>query len=207
MQKDKLVEQFKRFPGIGPKQAERFVYFMMKQNNIWTDNFINNIKELKQKSIKCELCSRYSFNEMFDTNNHICNICHDENRDSSTMLIVEKEMDVDSIEKSGIYNGVYFVLGGHLPFLAKDAKEYINIEALTKRIISKIKEDNLKEIIFALPVNDEGDNEMQYIKKVIGQIVGIEKVKISNLARGVSTGLEMEYVDHDTFMYAFNARQ
>ncbi len=205
MYKDRLVEQFRKFPGIGPKQAERFVYFMMKQNNTFIDNYVQNIRELKSNSIKCTQCERYSTQSFHKSN--VCDICSDENRDSETMMIVEKELDIDSIEKAGIYNGVYFTLGGHLPFLATDPKEYINIEQLTKRVISKIKNENLKEIIFALPVNDEGDNEMDYIKKILAQIVGMDKIKISTLARGVSTGLEMEYVDHDTFMNAFNARK
>lgn len=208
MHKDRLVEQFRRFPGIGPKQAERFVYFLMKQNQNFLDNFIINIRELKQYSIKCIECERHTY---LNTHNphekHICNICSDENRDHSTIMIVEKELDIDSIEKAGVYSGLYFVLGGHLPFLAQDPREHIAIESLTKRVLTKIKDETLHEVIFALPVNDEGDNEMQYIKKVLGQVVGIDKVKMSTLARGVSTGLEMEYVDHDTFMYAFNARK
>ena len=205
MYKDRLVEQFRKFPGIGPKQAERFVYFMMKQNKAFIESYIFNIKELKSSSIKCSECERYSTRNT-DTST-LCNICSDNNREHNIIMIVEKELDVDSIEKAGIYSGVYFVLGGHLPFLASDPKEHINIESLTRNIIQKIKADNLKEIIFALPVNDEGDNEMEYIKKILAQIVGIDKIKISTLARGVSTGLEMEYVDHDTFMNAFNSRK
>ncbi len=204
MHKEKLLEQFRRFPGIGPKQAERFVYFLMKQNNNFIENIVDNIKNLKVNSIKCIECERYSTKNF--ENQNICNICSDQNRNHEFIMIVEKEMDVDSIEKSNIYDGVYFVLGGHLPFLAADPKTFINIESLTKKIIQKTKDNTLKEIIFALPVNDEGDNEMQYIKKVLSQIVGIEKIKISTLARGVSTGLEMEYVDHNTFKHAYNSR-
>ena len=204
MYKDKLIEQFKKFPGIGPKQAERFVYFLMKQNTAFVDNYIQNIRDLKANSIKCPECERYSTRNY--NNSELCDICSNQNRDSSTIMIVEKELDVDSIERSGVYSGIYFILGGHLPFLATDPKEYINIESLTRKLISKIKNNNLSEIVFALPVNDEGDNEMEYIRKVITQIVGMDKVKISTLARGVSTGLEMEYVDHDTFMNAYNSR-
>ena len=204
MNKDRLIEQFRKFPGIGPKQAERFVYFMMKQNNTFVDSFVQNIRELKANSIKCKECERYSTSNYNKSN--ICDICSDENRQHDIMMIVEKELDVDSIEKTGVYNGIYFVLGGHLPFLATDPKEYIAIESLTKRVLAKIKNNTLKEIIFALPVNDEGDNEMLYIKKILTQIVGIDSVRVRALARGVSTGLEMEYVDHDTFMHAFNAR-
>jgi recombination protein RecR len=122
------------------------------------------------------------------------------------LMIVEKELDVDSIEKSGLYDGLYFILGGHLPYIADNPRDYINVEELAKLIIEKIKSETLEEIIFALPVNEEGDNEMEYLKGILKQIVGIESIKITHLARGVSTGLEMEYVDKDTFRNAFTLR-
>jgi recombination protein RecR len=206
MPREKLVEQFKKFPGIGQKQAERFAYYIMKQNNSFIENFIQNIKDLKHSSIKCESCNRFATQNKAH-NNNLCDICSNQNRNHSIVMILEKELDIDAIEKSKIYEGVYFVLGGHLPFLAKDAKEHIDIEGLVKKIINKIKDNTLEEIIFALPVNDEGDQEQEYIKKTLMQIVGIEKIKMSQLARGVSTGLEMEYVDHDTFMYAYKSRK
>jgi recombination protein RecR len=134
------------------------------------------------------------------------------------MLIVEKELDVNAIEKTSEYNGVYFVTGGKLPFLVDDPREYIRIRELVDIIRKKLDVDDnnleenkeskkLKEIIFALPANDEGDNQVEYIKKTIIQIVGMENVNISMLARGVSTGLEMEYIDHDTFKSAFSFRK
>jgi recombination protein RecR len=204
MHKDKLIENFRKFPGIGPKQAERFAYFVMKQNKAWVNDFINNINNLRATSMQCNECMRFSTST---NNSNLCDICSNPNRNGRLIMIVEKELDVDSIERGGVYEGIYFVLGGHLPFLASDPKEHINIEALTRKLIARLKDSNLDEIIFALPVNDEGDNEMEYIRKVISQIVGIDKVKISNLARGVSTGLEMEYIDKDTFKFAFESRK
>ena len=121
-------------------------------------------------------------------------------------MLLEKELDIDAIERTGEYVGRYFVLGGRLPFLADNPKEHIRIQELVSYIIALLKENKLEELIFALPVNDEGENTTEYIQKTIAQIVGIDKVKISHLARGVSTGLEMEYIDKDTFKYAFNSR-
>jgi recombination protein RecR len=204
--KNKLIEYFQKFPGIGPKQAQRFVYFLMKQNKRYIDDLTKNIESLKQNSFECIECHAFYSIEKQNKNN-ICNICGSENRDKSQIIIVEKELDVDAIEKTNEYNGTYFVMGGRLPFLSANPTENIKIRELVEKIRRQLDLHNLTEIIFALPATDEGDYEMEYIRKTISQIVGIKEVKISSLARGVSTGLEMEYVDHDTFKNAFSGRK
>lgn len=204
--KNKLIEYFQKFPGIGPKQAQRFVYFLMKQNKGYIDTLVKNIESLKQNSFECRECHAYYSLERQNKDN-ICYICGGENRDKSQIIIVEKELDVDAIEKTNEYNGTYFVMGGKLPFLSANPTENIKIRELVDKIRKQLDVNNLSEIIFALPATDEGDYEMEYIKKTITQIVGIKDVKISQLARGVSTGLEMEYVDHDTFKNAFSGRK
>ncbi len=218
--KDSLIADFQRLPGIGPKQAERFAYYLMKQNKNFIESLSKNILNIKLNSSQCAEC--YSFFSNTNVNaekNKLCSICSDESRDKKIVLIVEKELDVNAIEKTSEYNGVYFVTGGKLPFLIDDPREHIRIrelvEILRKKIDTRIEKQenseeksvNLSEIIFALPANDEGDNQVEYIKKTIAQVVGMDTVKISMLARGVSTGLEMEYIDHDTFKSAFSFRK
>lgn len=217
--KDSLINDFQRLPGIGPKQAERFAYYLMKQNKAFIESLSKNILNIKLNSSQCVECfSYFSNSHNKESQNNLCNICSDESRNRSIMLIVEKELDVNAIEKTSEYNGVYFVTGGKLPFLVDDPREYIRIRELVDIIRKKLDVDDdnleenkeskkLKEIIFALPANDEGDNQVEYIKKTITQIVGMENVNISMLARGVSTGLEMEYIDHDTFKSAFSFRK
>jgi len=216
-QKEKIVELFTKFPGIGPKQAQRFAYFLMKQNKGFIDNFSSSLQNLKNNSRQCVEClAWFSLDQVKDTN--LCHICSSESRDKSQIIIVEKELDIDAIEKTSEYAGVYFVMGGKLPFLASDPREHIRIRELVQHLTDKLQKEDVKseengkkkrvrEIIFALPVTDEGDYEMDYIKKTITQIVGMSDVKMSKLARGVSTGLEMEYIDHDTFKNAFSARE
>jgi recombination protein RecR len=204
--KDSLIQSFQRFPGIGPKQAERFTYFIMKQNKTFIDKILNDIASVRSGSRECELCYMW-YSDKNNFENKRCYICTDNTRDTSIVLIVEKELDVNAVEKTSEYNGVYFVTGGKLPFLVEDPKEHIRIRELVETLRLKLDNNNLTEIIFALPANDEGDNQMNYIKKIVSQIVGIDKVLISTLARGVSTGLEMEYIDHDTFKSAFNFRK
>ena len=203
--KANVISLFEKLPGIGHKQAERFYYFMVRQNKRYINDLVQSLNIIKDNSNKCINCNAYySITELKD--NNLCVICADNNRDKSILMIIEKEMDINAIERTGEYNGLYFIIGGKLSQMIKDPKDHINIEELVKKIISDIKDDSLKEIIFALPVNDEGDYEEGYIRKVISQIVGIDKIKLSKLARGVSTGLEMEYVDRDTFKEAYNRR-
>lgn len=210
--KDSLINDFQRLPGIGPKQAERFAYYLMKQNKAFIESLSKNILNIKLNSSQCTDCfSFFSNSHNKESKNYLCNICSDESRNRSIVLIVEKELDVNAIEKTSEYNGVYFVTGGKLPFLIDDPREYIRIRELVDIIRRKLdaeeEQNKIKEIIFALPANDEGDNQVEYIKKTITQIVGIQDVNISMLARGVSTGLEMEYIDHDTFKSAFSFRK
>jgi recombination protein RecR len=207
--KQNIIEILQRFPGIGPKQAERFYYFLVKQNKTFIDNFKINLDAIKLNSFRCESCySFFTLDNIENNNKHnrLCHICADNNRDINKLLIVEKEMDQNAIEYTSEYNGLYFVMGGKLPTIVKDPREHIRIIELVEKVSNKIIDNTLEEIIFALPATSEGELEMNYIKKTISQIPNIDKINITMLARGVSTGLEMEYVDRDTFKNAFERR-
>ncbi|MBP9765948.1 MAG: recombination protein RecR [Candidatus Pacebacteria bacterium] len=206
---EKLQELFLRFPGIGPKQAARFVYFLLRQKEDYKVELSRNIEMLKDSSHICESCLRV-FSKSKNKEKKICIICEDENRDKASLMIVVKELDIDAIEKTNFYNGKYFVLGSVLPFLTENPKEIINIRELVNKIHQNIQNEKeemkIKEIVFALPATDEGENTINYLKKTLSQIVGIENTKMSTLARGLSTGLDIEYVDKNTFKEAFNHR-
>ena len=206
---EKLQELFLKFPGIGPKQAARFVYFLLRQKESYKSELAKNIEMLKDSSHICEYCLRV-FSKIKNQEKRLCSICENESRDKKSLMIVVKELDIDAIEKTGFYSGKYFVLGSILPFLTEKPTEVINIRELVSLIHSNLqtedKENILKEIVFALPATDEGENTINYLKKTLSQIVGIENVKMSTLARGLSTGLDIEYVDKNTFKEAFNHR-
>lgn len=121
-------------------------------------------------------------------------------------MIVEKELDLDAVEKTGSYNGLYFIIGGLVPPLTEKPSELIRIKELTSHIHTALEEKSLTEVIFALPVTDYGDTTTEYIEKTIKQIVGIDKVTLTKLARGLSSGLELEYVDRATFTSALERR-
>jgi recombination protein RecR len=203
---DRLAELFMRFPGIGPKQAKRFVYYLLREHSHFKEQLIKALEELKFTGKQCEMCFRYFGDKNPESKRTKCEICADESRDQGELMILEKELDMDAVEKTGSYRGLYFILGGLVPPLAEKPSEIIRIRELTARVHASLEEENIKEIIFALPVTDYGDTTTEYVEKTIKQIVGIEKVKLSHLARGLSSGLELEYVDKNTFSSAFERR-
>jgi recombination protein RecR len=202
---DKLSELFMRFPGIGPKQAKRFVYFLLREHSQYKEQLIKALEDLKFTGKQCERCYRF-YGDAHNTGKSLCDICASVGRDSSVLMVVEKELDLDAIEKTSSYNGLYFILGGLVPPLTDKPTEVIRIRELTSLIHSLLASGTIQEIIFALPVTDYGDNTQEYVQKTVKQIVGIDKVRLSNLARGLSSGLEIEYVDKDTFTSALERR-
>lgn len=196
-----------RFPGIGPKQAKRFVYFLLREHSHFKTELIRALEELKFTGKQCELCFRYFGDKNPDSTTTKCSICEDESRDTGTIMLLEKELDMDAVEKTGAYNGRYFILGGLVPPLTEKPSELIRIRELTSRIHTSIQNETIKEIVFALPVTDYGDTTKEYVEKTLKQIVGIDAVTFSMLARGLSSGLELEYVDKSTFSSAFERRQ
>jgi len=200
---EKLTELFKEFPGIGERQARRFVYFLMFKNSGYTDNLTKLIAELKKEISQCNECFRFFINKK---ENKICNICSDINIDNSTIMIIEKDSDLESILKSRIYHGKYFVLGGLVPIVEKNTKNRVRVEEL----ISKIKKDSkngLKEIILAFSLNPQGDHTDFYIRNEIQNLADSLNIKISSLGRGLSTGTELEYSDNETIKNALKNRQ
>ncbi len=203
---DRLTELFMRFPGIGPKQAKRFVYFLLREHSHYKEQLIKALEELKFTGKQCQKCYRFFGDKNAQTAKIFCDICDNDSRDQSQLMIVEKELDLDAVEKTGSYNGLYFILGGLVPPLTDKPSELIRIRELTNRIHAAIEDGSLTEVIFALPVTDYGDTTTEYVEKTIKQIVGIDKVTLSHLARGLSSGLELEYVDRDTFKSALERR-
>jgi recombination protein RecR len=204
---DRLAELFMRFPGIGPKQAKRFVYYLLREHSHFKEQLIRALEELKFTGKQCAMCFRYFGDKNPHGQKTKCDICEDESRDHTVLMLLEKELDMDAIEKTGSYHGVYFILGGLVPPLTEKPSEIIRIRELTSRVHASLEREELKEVIFALPVTDYGDTTKEYVERTLKQIVGIEQVKLSNLARGLSSGLELEYVDKDTFSSALERRQ
>lgn len=197
----KLIELFKEFPGIGPRQAKRFVYFLLNKNPAYANDLAGLIKEVRSTVHSCNTCFRFFPNG----NSSSCPTCRDTSRDRTSLMIVSHDVDFENIEKTHFYNGYYFILGGTVPILEKNPENRIRQKELLDTVEKKIKE-GLKEIIIALNYNPEGENTLSYLKDLLS-MTPYNTVKISTLGRGLSTGTELEYSDSDTIKNALKNRQ
>ncbi len=200
----KLAEYFEKLPGIGPRQARRFVYALLKKDTDFINSFSKLISNLKKETISCQECQRY-----FETKNGntICLICNNLNRNKNTLLVIEKDVDLNNIEKAGFYNGLYFVLGGLVPPIGADLPEEVKMRELFEKVKKDSTLKNLKEIILAFSATPEGENTANYTTKILEPITEKFPVKISRLGRGLSTGTELEYSDKETITNALKNRK
>jgi recombination protein RecR len=201
---NKLTELFSKFPGIGPRQAKRFVYFLLTRNSAYLEELSRLLLELKKEVSTCESCMKFFSNSLH--NIKICDICGNQNRQNAMLMIVERDADFENIEKSKIYEGKYFILGGKVPILEKHPEQRVRAQELVNTVSERAKNDVLKEIILALPINPDGENTEQYVKKLLSPIAEKYNIKISMLGRGLSTGIELEYPDSETLKNAFKNR-
>ena len=200
---ERLTRIFADFPGIGPKQARRFVYFLITRNPSYIDEFKKEISELRGEIETCVDCKKY-----FIKNaglKKLCNICADTTRDGSSLMIVSRDIDLENIEKSRFFNGKYFVLGGLVPILDKNPEQRIRINDMIS-LVSRNTDKGLKEIIVGLDANSEGEYTAEIIKKTLSPLAEKYNIKISELGRGLSTGTELEYSDPDTIKNALKNR-
>lgn len=198
---ENLSQLFMKFPGIGTRQAKRFVYFLLSQDPRYVETLAREISELQKNIAQCTSCFRFFPRKGTAS---ICNVCVDD-ADSSTLMVVEKDTDFDSVRRSGSYAGRYFILGGTIPVLEKDPASKIRIRELLERIEGSASE-GLTEIILALSVNPEGDFTRDYVTKSLNPLAGQLGITITTLGRGLSTGTELEYSDSDTLRHALKNR-
>lgn len=197
---NKLTEHFTRFPGIGPRQAKRFVYFLLRQPSPYHESLAAIIAELGKEINVCNRCMRY-FTPVGASNS--CVICSDKKRVQTSLMVLGHDVDLDNIERGKIYEGLYFVLGGIVPILEKNPETKIHINEL----ITRIKSDGLKEIILAMSATTDGENTEKYVCDKINELAKTKKITISHLGRGLSTGSELEYSDSETIKNALNSRK
>ena len=157
---DKLSEIFARFPGIGPRQAKRFVYFLLSRNGDYVGELVKAVQSLKKEIIQCGECMRFFAKD--GQASRLCSICSDDTRDNSMLMIVPRDIDFEAVEKSGSYKGFYFILGGVVPILEKEPEKRIRIKELDTRIKNA---KDIKEIILAMNANIDGENTTEFIKQ------------------------------------------
>ncbi len=200
----KLAEYFEKLPGIGPRQASRFVYSLLNRDEEFLKKFGSLIAGLKQGTAQCPSCQRFFADA---GKNKECVICRSAGREKSLLLVAEKDVDLQNIEKAGFYNGMYFVLGGLVPALGEKLPKEIKIKEFFERIKKDASLGVLREIILALNATLEGDSTCRYIEKIIEPILEKIPIKIGRLGRGLSTGTELEYSDKETILHALKNRK
>jgi recombination protein RecR len=201
---NKLIQIFSDFPGIGPRQAKRFVYFLLTRDESYLNNISRLVSELKKDISICKSCFR--FFPKTNSQMNICGICADQNRDESVLMLVSRDIDMENIEKSKSFNGKYFILGGTIPILEKTPERKIRLKELMNSVESKAKSGTLKEIIIATNLNPEGENTADFIQRTLRELSEKYNIKISKLGRGLSTGTELEYSDNETIKNALQNR-
>jgi recombination protein RecR len=189
---DRLAELFKHFPGIGPRQARRFVYYLLSRNGGYAEELTRAIADLKAEIRQCAECRRFFHSPARASN--LCAICADETRDRSLLMLVPRDVDLEAVEKSHAYEGRYFVLGGVVPILEKEPETRIRLAELEARL----KDPALKEVILAMNANQDGEHTAEFIKERFKDL----NIQFSELGRGLSTGAELEYADPETLKNA-----
>lgn len=186
-----LINSLKKLPSIGEKSAERLAFAIMNFDEEEIILFSNSIKDVKSKIKKCSICGNI-------TENDICDICLNEERDKTVICVVEDSKNIITLEKMGTYNGKYHVLNGLIsPINGKGPKD-IEIDSL----IQKVNNNEIKEVIIAISPTLEGETTALYISKLLENT----KVIVSRIAYGIPMGADMEYLDPMTLSMALNNR-
>ncbi len=203
----KLIDLFAKFPTVGPRTARRFVFYLVKQPQEKIDEIVASIQDMKNKVVYCAFC----FNpfEKTGSKNNLCPICNDSMRDKSLLCVVEKEADLETIEKTKRFNGLYYVLGGTIETLKKSEIASARLGELKIRLANPKNfgvPTLFKEIIFATNPTPEGRATAILVEKIIKEGSG-EPIKITHLGLGLPVGGELEYADEETLENAFNSRR
>ncbi len=199
---DRLTQLFEKFPGIGPRQARRFVHYLLVVSPATRAEFAAQIQALGAATAQCRRCFRWFTKEGKAA---LCNICSNDTRDKSTLFVVEKDADIDTVEKTA-YRGVYFVLGGTIPLGVEEPQKYVRAKELLSRVEEDASASLLKEIILGLSATTEGDHTRELLQEKLLPITQGFNLKLSSLGRGLSTGSELEYADPDTISQALGNR-
>lgn len=179
-------------PGVGPKTAQRLAFHLLERDREGARNIVDSLNEALSKVVRCKRCNTFSEKEY-------CTICASPRRDAGTLCVIETPADLESVEQSGVYQGMYFVLMGHLSPLDGIGPDQLALGRLTELI----KEESITEVIIATNLTAEGEATAEYVH----QLISDRPVKMTRIARGVPVGGELEYLDHGTLSQAFSDRR
>jgi recombination protein RecR len=199
---ESLAQLFKEFPGIGERQAKRFVYFLLHKHPQYVSDLSSAIETLKKSIRQCTSCFLFFQSE----NVSLCETCRNTATDPSSLLIIEKDADFESIKRSKTYKGMYFILGGLVPIVTKETPSFVRTKELLRTIEDRASKNVLREVIIALSLNPQGEHTDMYIREILAPLAQKYSLVITSLGRGLSTGTELEYSDSETIKNALRNR-
>lgn len=186
-----LIEQFQKFPSVGPKSAQRMAFYLLKMPEYEVEKFAKSIVDAKQNTFACDVCFNMS-------SSNPCEICSSNSRDKSTICVVSETKDLIAVEKTNEYKGVYHVLQGLISPIDGIGAEDIRI----KELLHRLAENDVKEVILALSPSVEGEATSLYLGKLIKPF----NIKITRIAFGLPVGADLEYADEITLAKAIEGR-
>ena len=188
---ERLIKEFKKLPGIGPKSAQRLVFHLIRRSSQDCESLAEAVAQLKALLMLCSVC-----NDITDVDP--CRICTDSRRDSNLICVVEEPFNVLSIEKTGAYQGYYHVLHGVISPLNGIGPEDLKLKNLFERL-----RNDVKEVIVATNPTSEGEATALYLSKLITPL----NIRITRIAAGIPVGSDLEYTDSVTLTRALSGRQ
>lgn len=188
----RLIEEFSRLPGIGPKTASRLTFYLLRAGDEQASRLAAAIAEVKERVSLCARCFNITVEEL-------CPVCRSTSRDQTRICVVEEPLDVLAIERTGAYRGLYHVLHGHIAPIEGIYREDLKIDAL----IDRVRDEPVEEVILATNPNTEGEATAYLILRDLAPL----GVRVTRPARGLPTGGDLEWADPETLGSAFEGRR
>lgn len=189
-----VIEAFEALPGVGPRTAERYAYYLLRQSGNSADKLAHSLEGLRGGVGHCQKTFA-----LISSDQDLSDLYTDPRRDKTVVAVVAEPFDVVALEKTGEFSGTYHVLGGLVSPIDGVGPEQLHI----KELIHRIDEDEVKEVILATNASVEGESTSLYIQQQIGD----RDVKVTRLARGLPIGVDLEYADQITLSRALEGRQ
>lgn len=190
---DRFIRALRRLPGVGPRQAERFAAYFLRASQGETEEFVNALLSIKQDIKLCPVCFNYCEDDL-------CDICRDPDRDQGLICVVEDPQDVESLEKTGAYKGLYHVLHGAISPMDGRGAEQVKVRELLQRVQQA--KTPVREVIIATDPDSEGETTALYLADLLRGLVG----QVTRIGYGVPLGGDIDYIDEMTLGYSLKGR-
>lgn len=188
----RLIDEFHRLPGIGPKTAQRLTFYLLRAPKAQVEGLSEAIHDLREKITTCSICQNIA-------EENPCRICGDETRDHSIICVVEEPLDLVAIERTREYKGVYHVLHGAISPVEGIGPEELRI----KEVLDRVRDGQVREVLLATNPNLEGEATAMYLERLIKPL----GIRMTRLARGLPVGGDLEYADEVTLTRALEGRR